>query len=313
MKRLLLSAMLLLGVTAVKAQNVYTYYFNGNFHEASGVGPDLTPICTGSFVQDTLTDFGGMYREVYKFDQNCGFQFDDSLGGFISGKTYTIELYFKMDNLSSWKRVIDYKMRSTDYGCYVFNGQLNFYSFAYGSGAPFSANEYSHYVITRNDTTKDVMIYGDGDDYITYNDVSEHAVYNANMKLRFFQDDLSVPNEASSGSIGILRIYNYALDSNTVEDNYTDLSGTLGIKKTHASNVAASAYPNPVSDVLSIKLPTDDTYQYRIVSFTGSVIKTGSLNNGSNTIDVQQLPAGMYMIRLSGKDGLSGALKFSKQ
>ncbi len=295
------------------AQNVYTYSFDGNFNEAGGIGPTLTPICTGSFVQDTLPDYGNMITQVYRFDQNCSFQFDDSIGNFIASGSYTIELYFKMDNLSSWKRVIDYKMRSTDYGCYVFNGQLNFYSVATSAGAPFTANQYSHYVITRNDTTKDVLLYGDGNNYITFNDAAGNATYNVNKKLRFFQDDVMVPNEASSGSVALLKIYNYALDSNAVETVYNDLSGQLSVSNTQRDRLDATVYPNPVADELNIDLPANNTYEFSVLSFTGSVVKSGKFNTSANRLDVSMLPAGMYIMKVVSADGVSGAMKFTKQ
>ncbi|MBL7717662.1 MAG: T9SS type A sorting domain-containing protein [Flavipsychrobacter sp.] len=313
MKKLLLTASLFLSLGTLQAQNVYTYYFDGDFKEAGGVGPDLTPVCTGSFVGDTLVDYGNLNRQVYRFDQNCGFEYDDSMHNFIATGSYTIELYFKMDNLASWKRVIDYKLRTTDRGCYVFNGQLNFYNIASSAGAPFTANEYSHYVITRNDTTKDVLLYGDGNNYIQFNDAGGDAVYSANKKLRFFQDDLVVANEASSGSIAILRIYNYAMDSTMVSDVYDDLSGTLAVNNTVKGELAAEAYPNPVSDVLRIALPDNEAYQYSVLSFTGSVVKSGTISNASNGIDVQNMPAGMYVLKLASKEGISGNLKFVKQ
>ncbi len=313
MKKLLFSASLIMASATMFAQNVYTYHFNGNFNEAGGVGPTLTPLCTGSFVQDTLPDYGNLITQVYRFDPNCGFQFDDSLGGFIASGTYTIELYFKMDNLSSWKRVIDYKMRSTDYGCYVFNGQLNFYNLQTSAGAPFTANEYSHYVITRNDVTKDVLLYGDGNNYITFNDAAGNAIYGLNKKLNFFQDDLIVQNEASSGSVALLKIYNYALDSNQVEDVYDDLENALAINNAQKSKLDATAYPNPVADELNISLPAYNTYEYSVMSSTGRVVKSGKFINATNRVDMSALPAGMYVIRVLGADGISGTMKFTKQ
>ena len=312
MKKFLFAAFLLFASATINAQNVYTYYFNGNFNEAGGVGPNLTALCTGSFVLDTLVDYGNLNRQVYRFDQHCGIEFNDSINNFISSGTYTIELYFKMDNLASWKRVIDFKMRSTDKGCYVFNGQLNFYNIASSAGAPFTASEYSHYVITRNDTTKDVMLYGDGNNYILFNDAAGDALYGVNKKLHFFQDDLAVPLEASSGSVAILRIYNYALDSNAVDDVYTDLSGTLAVNNKQENDLNTLVYPNPVADELNITLPANDIYTYSIMSFTGSVIKSGNISNASNKIDVSILPAGMYVLKVVGKDGVSGTMKFAK-
>jgi len=280
---------------------VREYRFAGDFKEVNNAGPELQQLCTGNFVQEFLPDYGFTHT-VYQFDTNCGFYYDDSLDNFIASGSYTIELYFTMKALNSWKRVIDFKSRTSDHGCYVYNGQLNFYNIATSSNAPFEADTYSHYVITRDAATKHVMMYGDGNKFIQFTDNGDDAVYDAHKKLRFFQDDLVVANEASAGSVALLRIYNYDMDSVTVRETYTVLGHTLGMS-TAAAGPAFSIAPNPVRDVAVLTLPGQGAYRYMITDVSGRMLQQGQVAPGNNRIGMEALPAGVYILRLQGSEG----------
>lgn len=314
MKKLLFSY-LLLGAFVTSAQQTYTYQFNGNFNEASGNGPALTPICTGQFVSDSLLDYN-FYQQVYHFDNNCGLRFVD-VGDFLASGSHTIEVYFKMSNLSSWKRVIDFKNRTSDKGCYVYNGQLNFYNIVTSTGtAPFKANEYSHYVITRDAATKRVVMYGDGDKYVSFIDNNDDAVYEANKTINFFQDDLVIPNEAIDGSIAILKIHNYALDSIEVKDAFDNLSGALtSIPLDAIRTIPATLYPNPTTDKMVLSLPSTnpDVYSYKIINMVGKSVIIGNAHAGENTLSINHLAPGSYMLLLHDSKGNSYVQKVLKQ
>ncbi len=290
-------------------QSVLEYRFSGDFKEVNNAGPELIQLCTGNFVEETLPDYN-ITRTVYQFDNNCGFYFDDSLTGFIASESYTIELYFSMEQLNSWKRVIDFKSRTADRGCYVYNGQLNFYNIATSSSdAPFAANTYSHYVITRDAATKHVMMYGDGDKFIQFTDNNDDAVYDDNKKLRFFQDDLAVQNEASAGSIALLRIYNHALDSVTVKNTYNVLSGTILSAGKAIASPEFSIHPNPVRDAAVFTLPGGDVYRYTIADISGRILTRGEVSAAQNHVDMSMLPEGVYTIRLQDRNGMSAVRK----
>ena len=172
MKKLILLSSIMTGFCyASFAQNAAkTYYFKGNFQEENQSAPALVPICEGAFANSFLPDYN-LTREAYNFEENCGFYYDDSTANFISSGSYSIALYFKMNELNSWKRVIDFKSRTSDRGCYVYYGQLNFYNIVTSTGtAPFYADSFSHYVITRDATTKRVEMYGDGNKFISFID-----------------------------------------------------------------------------------------------------------------------------------------------
>jgi len=293
-----LVVILLLSGLSSTAQQTYTYNFGGNFSESSGNGPALTKICTGKFETENLPDYS-MNRQIYHFDENCGFSFNDA-GGFLASGSYTIELYFKLKDLSAWRRVIDFKDRGSDQGCYVFNGQMNFYNIVTSSTAPFHANAYSHYVITRNAATKKVVMYGNGNSYISFTDNGNDAIYNAsNKKLNFFQDDLSIGGEASEGSIAVLKISNYAKDTSAVKTSYNNLSGTLtGINKVSASAITAGIYPNPAGNFVTIANLQGNS-AVRISDITGKVVYSSVIKTEQTTINTSEFGNGIYILHIS--------------
>jgi hypothetical protein len=201
---------------------VYTYKFDGTFNEHTGMLPSLQPIGTGSFTTEVLPC--GQTRGVYNFDFNCGVLFDNNLAANPIGAEHTIELYFKFQNLTSWKRIVDYKNRTSDTGPYAYNSQIQFYNVVTSSTFPFSPGVYAHVVLTRSNTSPfPYNMYVDGVLRATFNDFTALGVMNASNLLRFFQDDLVVQNEASPGTIALLRLYNYVVTPATVTNLYNEV------------------------------------------------------------------------------------------
>lgn len=83
-----------------------------------------------------------------------------------------------------------------------------------------------------------------------------------------------------------------------------------------APNVSAVSgslmlYPNPVGDVLHVDgLRSITSYQLR--SMVGVVAGEDVLANGGNTIDVKNLPGGVYMLALCAEDGWKVVLRVMK-
>jgi len=80
-------------------------------------------------------------------------------------------------------------------------------------------------------------------------------------------------------------------------------SSVAAVKKNFVVNV----YPNPVKDIMSIKgLPDSQTYKVEIYSILGMKISSytltaGSSQGGIHEVDVQELPKGVYMVRVLDK------------
>lgn len=257
-------------------QSVLHYNFNNSLTEVNGNGPELTILGTeGIYEEDTLGEVESEKKSVYRFENNSGFQFNNTAASNFLGEDYTIELYFVFDQLNSWKRVVDWKNRKTDYGAYVYNGELNFYPYVYSDVAPVVAGEYTYYVITRDSETKELSIYTDAKIEINLVDNPGDAILDEENVLNFFHDDLVVPNEASSGAVAMLKLYNYALDSTTIKENYDDLAGNIFfIGEQRKEQTTIQNFPNPADDHLTVDLGNFDDNETVTLKMTDVLGKT---------------------------------------
>jgi len=73
-------------------------------------------------------------------------------------------------------------------------------------------------------------------------------------------------------------------------------------------------YPNPAEDILTIDLEfTGENTTYEIFDCIGkSVLLQGEIRSNSNTINISQLPSGLYLISIVGDAGIIRTLLFSK-
>lgn len=304
MKTLIFTFALILAASLLQAQSVLRYEFLNSLTEKNGSGPEMTVLGNpGTYVLDTLNEINNATKTVYRFETNSGFQFNNAAAGNFIGNTYTIELYFVFDNLSSWKRVVDWKNRKTDYGAYVYYGQLNFYPYVYSGEAPVEEDQYTYYVITRDGATGKVLIYTDAKVEIDFIDNNGDALVDADNVINFFHDDLIVPNEASSGAVALLNMYNYVLDSNTIVQNFQNIGGTVfGIRDNDKASVELKAYPNPANGQVTVDLAAfsqGEKVRVMVTNATGAQVYSAEILAGNNDrlrLDTAAWPEGIYMI-----------------
>lgn len=294
----------------LNGQSVLHYEFTNSLTEVNGFGPELTVLGSpGVYAEDTLLEIGSAEKMVYRFEANSGFQFDNAAAGNFLGNNYTIELYFVFDHLNSWKRVVDWKNRTSDNGAYVYYGQLNFYPYQYSTGiAPVNEGEYTYYVITRDGATEDLIIYTDAVNYIQFIDAGGDGLIGGDNVLNFFHDDVVVGNEASSGAVAMLRLYNYTLDSATIVEHYEDLgSNVFGISDASIDNVPMLAFPNPVSDQFTLDLSSFENTQslsIDILNCLGMKVKHIEHTAGGGdriSVSVSELDHGLYVVQVRSK------------
>jgi hypothetical protein len=72
----------------------------------------------------------------------------------------------------------------------------------------------------------------------------------------------------------------------------------IRVVSTDESNV--SLYPNPVNNVLFVK--THKKGEFIMTDAIGQVVKRVELNNGTSTIDMSDIPNGIYFITVSDKN-----------
>lgn len=243
--RALLIVLLCAAALRVHAQNQWTYDFNNGFLPIESGGPALKPLGqSGQIIKEQIPGSDYLSRSIYVFEKNSGLQFNNAeTKGFLN-KSFTVEIYFKLDELDSWKRVIDFKNRKSDYGTYIYNGKLNFYDFAVSEKAPVRAKQYVHYVYSRDHETKTIKMYINGLSKVEFKDPGTEGVLDADQVLNLFQDDLIAGNESSSGTVALIRIYDRVMTPVFVRRSYQTIAKTF--KEPVAKKEEPREEPKPV-------------------------------------------------------------------
>ncbi len=107
---------------------------------------------------------------------------------------------------------------------------------------------------------------------------------------------------SSSYTVGQL-VYTTNIGSGTVSQGVQQAFEfqTLSNSELNTINLSAIMYPNPTSDYVMLKISDTALYNlsYHLVDINGKAISNGSLTNGDTQINMQQLPVGMYILKVS--------------
>ena len=76
------------------------------------------------------------------------------------------------------------------------------------------------------------------------------------------------------------------------------------VSTNEVNTIAASVYPNPVKDLLTIQLPEQGEAQYILRDGTGRKLVNGTFQ-GQTQVDVARLPAGTYWLEVTTAEGQS--------
>jgi hypothetical protein len=107
---------------------------------------------------------------------------------------------------------------------------------------------------------------------------------------------------ASAGSLTVI----WAIGSSTEYAYHsvrgaTALSVSLGISENNL--LSFEMYPNPVSDVLNIQLPTStEKAEVSVFDYTGRLVSSKTISSNDTAIDVQKISKGIYMIRVAANN-----------
>jgi OOP family OmpA-OmpF porin len=221
----LFASLLILLAEFAFSQNQWTYDFNNGLSPIESGGPSLKPLGEpGKFIKEKIPGSDYLNRTTYQFEKNSGLQFNNAEAKGFLNKSFTVEIYFKLTELDSWKRVLDFKNRKSDYGSYIYDGKLNFYDFAIGEKAPVRANQYVHYVYSRDFETKMIKMYINGQSKLEFKDPGTEGMLDSDQVLNFFQDDLIANHESSAGSIVLVRLYDRVMTPVFIRRSYQTIS-----------------------------------------------------------------------------------------
>lgn len=188
-----------------KAAVVANYQFQNTLSSTIASAPDLVPFVLGSYSSASI---GGTPTTVYNFGKQQGLSLDAT--GLISDN-YTIAALFSFDDISYYRKILDFKNLTSDTGLYTIGGQLNFYNEASG-GPTVGPGTFFEVVLTRDSSNALMTAYFDGTPVFSFSDSSSLGVISAANLLNIFQDDAATGgNESSSGSVAGLRIFDNVL------------------------------------------------------------------------------------------------------
>jgi hypothetical protein len=186
----------LAAVPATAANLVADYQLNGSLADALG-GPDIT------------NNGGTLGPNGITFGVNQG----PSLGGFNNAQNFSVVVGFSFSTLTGYRKILDFKNRTSDAGLYNLNTSLNFYPIGSTINGQFQANVIHRVVFTR-DAGGNINTYVDGNNGLNFVDVSNQATITS--VLHFFNDDFQVPGEASGGFVDYIQIYDAALTNQQI-------------------------------------------------------------------------------------------------
>ncbi len=175
----------------------------------------------------------------------------------------------------------------------------------------YTAGVFSVYTTGHSDTaTLEFTVLDQFD--VTFNVLSatdSSAIENANIALANNDTTYNLTTDAT-GSASVTDIwegdYTYTITASAFND-LTDVAAaihsdtTITVYMTPAVNIAEindaiSIFPNPTSSLITINV--DDNFVAQIIDAKGNVVISKDINAVNNTIDLSNVPAGVYILKL---------------
>lgn len=215
----LLAALVLLvgGGSADAATLKANYQLQGDLTSAVGGAPSLTDLGSGNrFVRERVD---GVERQVLRFPEGNGLALSTS--GLVDPRSYSVVLLFRLDELSSFRRILDFSDSTSDNGFYDFSGNAVIYGSDGGasrSGIVFD-DAYAQVILTSAPAAGDsqrVVAYVNGTEVVAATAPKDFAL-NAGT-LRLFQDNTQGPagGEESAGALACLLVYDGVLSAEEI-------------------------------------------------------------------------------------------------
>ena len=73
--------------------------------------------------------------------------------------------------------------------------------------------------------------------------------------------------------------------------------------RTSGKDIQVLVYPNPTMDGVYVEIPDSEIgLRYELLASTGSILKSGTLNDTKQKIEMNAYPVATYVLRVMGKD-----------
>jgi hypothetical protein len=321
-KRLLLSILIGLFILSGYDSNSQTFIYklsenlDGNVAEAPGLvqipnNGGLSGEFVTRTVPNTTCDEGGTAGGYY-FEDDAGLQFNCP-PDFI-GESYSLSMIFQIDELiapPSWVRILSFT-HTDDHGIYInlsnppTNGTLEFWPYGLaGEMNFFNTENFYQLILVRNDAGL-IKVYVNGTEFAEYDDsgTQEYKFHDPDNYLIFFRDHPSVlPDEASPGFVSNIKITNLAWNASQVSQEWEDFCSSL-LNTEELTDDEFRVYPNPASGTMNVVLPQGkETAEIKVYDISGKIRLEQNTRTGQASVDVSDLPAGMYFLYILTEDG----------
>jgi hypothetical protein len=163
-------------------------------------------------------------------------------------------------------------------------------------------NVWYHYVVSFNGSV--VKVYRNNQLLINQT-VSGWSTTIANGALRLGNNTVG-QSTTSPIYLDDLQVYNYVLNDAEITNLFTN--NTLSSQNFSQNNLEAALYPNPVNDILNIKMDSG-IQSVEVFNLQGQKVKSSN----QKQINVSDLAAGIYMVRIQDTDNAIATKKIVKQ
>lgn len=100
-------------------------------------------------------------------------------------------------------------------------------------------------------------------------------------------------------------------DASTWEVDNAEVFGILGTGISNQNITKLNVYPNPVSNKITIK--ANEQGVIKIMTITGQLLIDSEIVEGNNSIDIESLSCGLYIIETLSISGVKSIGKFIVQ
>ena len=173
-------------------------------------------------------------------------------------------------------------------------------TFTDGSGAnKYSNNADCSWLIQPANASTVTLSFSAFDTELNYDGI---IVYDGTNNLApvlgvFTGTTIPTPVKSTGGSMYVSFLSDEAVRSNGWDASYS--STTLGVNDFYFNN-KLKIYPNPTNGIFTIQSYFDTAITGKIYDVLGKeVLKSLSIINGMNTIDIANLPKGIYLLKVS--------------
>jgi OmpA-OmpF porin, OOP family len=202
---------LLIAPNVSAATLIGDYQFQGDRSSSTTGAAALSDLGSGSnaFQSDSVM---GASRQVLAFPKGNGLQM--SPVGFSANASYSVVMTFRMTDVSSYRRLLDFSNGTSDIGVYVRDGTLAYFALGtHQSGAVLANNTYATVGFVSDGSLMDSYLYANGAfvlDAATWSSITGGT-------LRFFKDAAAgTQDEESGGAVSCIRVYTGTLTAGEI-------------------------------------------------------------------------------------------------